>query len=285
VTSGPSLYRPFTEIGCEESEIQFHPKARGAYALEAALVGEHPDFCLLFSSNAAVLGGLGYVTYAAANAFLNAFAASRSRRTGFPWLSANWDAWPEETRKYAGVQTSMDQYTMTCGEAVEAFRRVVCLAPGGAVAVPTGDLSVRLALWVYRTAPDRGCSVQHPRPNLKSGYLEPSTETERTIAGIWQDVLGLEQVGVQDNFFDLGGHSLLATRLVARLNEVFRLDFPLGRFFEAPTVAGCAGIVDELRASAGGVDEKLAILQLLEELSEEEVTTELGRLGLEELRP
>jgi acyl carrier protein len=67
-------------------------------------------------------------------------------------------------------------------------------------------------------------------------YIEPSTPLENALAEIWQDLLGLERVGVSDNFFALGGHSLLATRLVVRLRETFGLEIPLRTIFEHPSI-------------------------------------------------
>jgi acyl carrier protein len=70
------------------------------------------------------------------------------------------------------------------------------------------------------------------------------TPTEETIAGIWQQVLGMTRVGATDNFFALGGHSLLATQVIARVRSAFGLELPLRVLFEAPTVAGLAERVD-----------------------------------------
>jgi phthiocerol/phenolphthiocerol synthesis type-I polyketide synthase E len=68
----------------------------------------------------------------------------------------------------------------------------------------------------------------------------PRNETEQTIAGIWQELLGIEPIGVHDNFFELGGQSLLATQVVARVRTALKTDLPLRRFFEEPTVAELA---------------------------------------------
>ncbi len=63
---------------------------------------------------------------------------------------------------------------------------------------------------------------------------------EERLARIWAEVLKLEEVGIEENFFDLGGHSLLALQVVARVRDAFKLEFPMASFFESPTVEGMA---------------------------------------------
>ena len=69
-------------------------------------------------------------------------------------------------------------------------------------------------------------------------YIAPRTPLEEMVAEIWAEVLGVERVGVHDNFWDLGGHSLLATRALARVNDAFGLELPLQALFKAPTLEG-----------------------------------------------
>ncbi len=83
------------------------------------------------------------------------------------------------------------------------------------------------------------------RPELEQGYLQPTTATEEILAGIWAEVLRVEQVGVKDNFFELGGHSLLATQVMSRVREGFGVEIGLRKIFEMPTVAGLAQCIDE----------------------------------------
>jgi amino acid adenylation domain-containing protein len=84
------------------------------------------------------------------------------------------------------------------------------------------------------------------------GHAAPESPLQEILAGIWEEVLGVERVGVEDDFFvDLGGHSLLATQVVARVRERLRLDLPLRSLFEAPTVRGWAAAA-EAAALEGG---------------------------------
>lgn len=91
------------------------------------------------------------------------------------------------------------------------------------------------------------------RPDLESEYLAPRTDIERTLAGFWQDLLGVGQVGVEDSFFDLGGHSLIAVRLFAMIRKAWSVDFPISVLFEAPTIARCAALIAD-RVGASGAD-------------------------------
>ncbi len=272
VTAGPSLYRPVAEVGEEESETQFGPKVYGLYALAAALDGRALDFRLLMSSNAAVLGGLGYLTYTAANLFLDAFAASRAG-DGERWISVDWDPWPKETKRYEGAHTALDRYAMTVAESAEAFRRAIASGVDGQLVVATGDFTARLERW--GGGAERETAPSHERPRLRNRYTAPRTPLETSLVEIWQEVLGIREIGVEDDFFDLGGHSLLATQLVARIRHQLDLDLPLQRIFETPTVAGLAAAAE----SAAG-DEDAAVREVLAQLaaiSEEEAAAELER--------
>jgi len=258
ITSGQSLYRSYAEIDRAESEEQFGPKVYGTYALHQALRGRAFDFCVLFSSNAAVLGGLGYLTYTAANSFMDSFAMTLAEEDE-RWISASWDPWPRETKKIE-YQTSIDQYAMTAEESIEAFERIVTRCPSGHVIVATGDLLARLDLWTTNR-PQQPANARNPQSRLASTYVAPTTGTEKRIASVWERILGTGNIGIHDSFFDLGGHSLLAIRLMNQICEEFQLSLPITKLFENPTIAGLAALISE-----SAHEPKDDVLKLLAEL-------------------
>jgi amino acid adenylation domain-containing protein len=112
-------------------------------------------------------------------------------------------------------------------------------------------------------------------------YEAPREPAEEKLAEIWAAVLRLERVGIRDNFFELGGHSLLATQLISRVRNAFRVELPLRKLFESPTVAELASVILEfdnpskngaantiIRDQSGEAEE---LLTRIDELSDEDV--------------
>ncbi len=89
----------------------------------------------------------------------------------------------------------------------------------------------------------RDSVVQFDRPELETAFVEPRTEVERILSGFWSELLGIEGIGVDDDFFDLGGHSLVAVRLFRMIRKTFGIDLPISVLYEAPTIAGCATLI------------------------------------------
>ena len=78
-----------------------------------------------------------------------------------------------------------------------------------------------------------------------AGLQTSATPTEATLAEIWREVLGITEVGRHENFFELGGHSLMVTQAIARIRRKFDVELPMHLFFQSPTIADCALMIDE----------------------------------------
>lgn len=107
----------------------------------------------------------------------------------------------------------------------------------------------------------------HSRPLLKSEYAAPGSEIEKELVDIWQNLLGIQQVGIYDNFFELGGHSLLATQLLTKITEVFLVELSLQQLIDAPTVAKFALVIQQ------------ALLEAMERMSEADAQKLLAKLS------
>ena len=91
-----------------------------------------------------------------------------------------------------------------------------------------------------------------PEQGSTQTYTPPRNETEETLVSIWEDLLGIDQAGVLDDFFGLGGHSLLATQLISRIRDQLEVNLPLNSLFDNPTIAGLAEAIATLRWALTG---------------------------------
>ncbi|ARV60173.1 hypothetical protein BZZ01_17430 [Nostocales cyanobacterium HT-58-2] len=248
------------------------PKVKGTLVLDAVLQDVNLDFLVLFSSNTAIAGGLGQVDYCAANAFLDAFAHYNFYQRQIPTVSINWDWWqgnnwadslmssvPESQAEFKQMR---ERYGISFAEGVDAFSRILSTKLPQVV-VSTQNLQTVINQFKSCTTPisseeSEQSKPKHLRPILGTAYIAPSSELEKKIANSWQELLGIEQVGINDNFFDLGGHSLLATQFISQLRKDFQVELSVRHIFEAPTVVELALVIEDM------------ILGELEELTEDE---------------
>jgi acyl transferase domain-containing protein/thioesterase domain-containing protein len=161
-----------------------------------------------------------------------AVAPGESRTTAGPALS------PAEERLRVMLERGIRP-----AEGAEAFVRALHAAGHPQLIVSSMDVEALRAQADEAPATQEG--VRFERPDLDCAYVEPRDDIERTLVGFWQELLGLETVGVEDSFFDLGGHSLIAVRLFARIKQTYRTEFPISALFEAPTIAACARLIRE----------------------------------------
>ncbi len=118
-----------------------------------------------------------------------------------------------------------------------------------------------------------------PETGAAAERVPPSTPEQHELAGLWREVLGVAEVGVDESFFDLGGHSLTGAQLLARIQRQFGVELPLKTLFEAPTIAGLAEVIAARQLEALGGEEGMALLADLESLSEDEIQALLAEEG------
>uniref|UniRef100_UPI000AE7B949 phosphopantetheine-binding protein n=2 Tax=Pseudomonas defluvii TaxID=1876757 RepID=UPI000AE7B949 len=107
-----------------------------------------------------------------------------------------------------------------------------------------------------------------PEPDAAAGreYRAPQTDTERAVAGLWAELLGVERVGLDDDFFELGGHSLLATQVISRVQQQLGTQVALRELFEATTLTRFCAQVDACHSQALNADTARRMAALLTDL-------------------
>lgn len=238
------------------------PKMKGTLVLNAVLKDIKLDFLVFFSSIISVYGRFGQVDYCAANAFLDAFAHYNFSRHQVPTVSINWDWWQwdswqdallsSEPEMQASFKQMREQYGITFQEGIEALGHILsCQLPQVVVstrnlqAVIEQDEDFELTSLVEKSQKSRAESI-HSRPNLKTAYVSPSNDTEYRIAGIYQELLGIDRAGINDSFFDLGGNSLIGIQLISRLRQDFQVELSIPSLFQSPSVAELALVIEEI---------------------------------------
>ncbi len=173
---------------------------------------------------------------------------SRSRLTSsvlFP------DAAGPGNKSGAGILKDF-QEGMLSAEGVEVFRRI--LGSGlSRVIVSSHDLltrieqaqAQRLSLFTEDIEDAESQKPKHPRPSLVTAYAAPRNETEKKLADIWQEVLGIDQVGIHDNFFELGGDSLLITRIHSKFRESLHSDLSIASLLQYSTIADLSQFLEK----------------------------------------
>ncbi|MUL39086.1 type I polyketide synthase [Gloeocapsopsis dulcis] len=248
------LFTPIAEIEPTECEQQFQQKRQGLLVLEEILQFQKLDFCLLMSSLTSILGGLGSVGYSAVSLLMDAFTYQYNQKNPVPWMSINWDAWQFRTdNQEIFASTSLAEFAIQPQEGINALERILLWSQYHQIVVSTGNLQSRIDQWIKleslqekTTNRQINLSSRHSRPNLKNAYVAPSNDVERKLADIFQELLGIEPIGIHDNFFALGGDSLTGTVLISQVRKHFQVELPIRSLFEAPTVAELALVIEEI---------------------------------------
>lgn len=228
-------------------EAVLRPKLEGTLVLDRVLAGSGLDFFMLCSSISTAFGSAGMADYSAANAFQDAFAKSGLARSSARVLAVGWDSWRDvgfSAAQGADPSHAALRHAIRPEEGADAFGRV--LAAGLPHVYVTRQVMPdmlrdveALKAWLRQSGesaqdgPASGESAAAAPMDLQS--LAPN-EIEARIGAIWSELLGVDDIGLDDDFFALGGHSLMATRIIARIEEQFGARLSLRDLFEGPSI-------------------------------------------------
>ena len=275
---GEHTFCPIQDTTVQQCEEQFRAKVYGTLVLQELAEKQPLDFCLLQSSLSALLGGLGFAAYAAANACMDMLVHARQRYDSSSWQTISWDGWHFEDDEDAITSTkSIADMPITEEFGQAMLERIVGQPEYIHTLVSRTDILQRLTQWVHREKSEDISDVAnttftpHTRPSLLNTYVAPTNEMEEHICTIWKNLLGIEAIGIHDNFFDLGGHSLLGTQLITRLRDTFHVDLSLRILFEEPTVASLAMMILQKQMDALDQAQLLQTLKDLEQMTDDEV--------------
>jgi non-ribosomal peptide synthase protein (TIGR01720 family) len=240
------------------------PKVHGTHLLSTLLRDDELDFFLLCSSMRAFLGGPGTAAYCAANSFLGAFAQARESDSGPLTITVDWDGWKDVGMDLISQDESEPaDLSMSAEEGVEALHRILA-APLPQVIVSTCPFKVVLdqhsflnqAAMIDEYTANRRAATLHPRPELENTYAAPQNRTEQTLADIWSELLGVEKIGRDDNFFDLGGDSVVSIQIIVRARQA-GLQLTAKQVFEHQTIADLAAVVTAEKVSITEAEQDL----------------------------
>ncbi len=247
------VYNTVQQISKTECETQLRSTGYGLFVLDKILQGKQLDFCVVISSLASVLGVLGMAAYPAAHIFTDAFVHKYNQTSFVPWLSINYGDWiTQEFSESITVPKGADSM-MTRQEGLEVFKRALSTNKFTQIVTSTVDLQASIKRWIQlefrqgsQLASKTSSASSYLRPNLDNAYVAPKSEVEETIANIWQELLGIKQIGIHDSFFELGGDSVLGIQVSARAAKAgFRLTPQ--QLFEHQTIAKLAEVVTTTR--------------------------------------
>ncbi|WP_098748977.1 type I polyketide synthase [Paenibacillus sp. EZ-K15] len=241
---GGESFRAIENISGDQSDEQFRAKVQGLQTLGRLIADRETEICILFSSIASILGGLGFSAYSAANLYMDAFARKQNRAGGTKWLCVNWDAWEFWEEHRSTIGESLVELAITPAEAPDLFRYVYSPCGSNQIIVSTGDLQTRIDQWIRHAGKKEDShaagGASFSRPDLTTPYAAPRNRVEKTIAEVWKQFFRIDEVGIHDNFFDLGASSLDMIQVTAKLNEALDESIAVVDMFTYPSIHALA---------------------------------------------
>ena len=225
------------------------PKLVGTYNLAKAFQDTSLDFVIYMSSLAALLGESGQFEYAAANACLDTFPLSELFITPCA-ISINWNTWKDIGMSVSSEKTNTVSFTnrgndITSSEGQDLFLKIINSGYTN-VAVSNYALHQHDLITQNNLQNSNRHTISTPRDALtiQTTYSPPKTVIEKRLTKLWQDSLGIDCVGISDNFFNLGGHSLKGLQLIDKVNKEFKCSLSIQHLYQQPTIQNFSLLIE-----------------------------------------
>lgn len=237
VLSGKSK-NPINQLVQDDFETQFSSKLNGLIVLKEVLKDKKLDFCVLTSSLASVLGGLGFGAYSAANTFMDYYIqAHRDDNSLENWMSVNFDGLNFEDRQSVLINSA---------ELPEVINRVLSMKELPQIAISTKELQPRIDDWISKQKFDEEESETLSADSIKEGeFIEILSGPEKSLMKLWQNFFGRTDFGPETDFFEMGGDSLKALTMISQINKKMKVELSLTDFFENSTIQGLSAIISK----------------------------------------
>jgi non-ribosomal peptide synthase protein (TIGR01720 family) len=245
--AGSKISNTLQAFSREECHQQLRTKIEGLQVLEQVLYGKQLDFVVIISSLASILGAIGFPAYAAAHAYADCFVHKHNRSSSVRWTGINLDNWIGTNDTALPKLRDGVILGMSFDEGSEVIGRVLSSPESTQWLISTTNLDARIETWLSPSQPaetpgPESSSPAHPRPSLPNEYVAPENPVQEKLTEIWQQLLGIEKVGIQDNFFELGGDSVISLQVVSRCRQA-GLELTPKQIFERQTIAELAPLV------------------------------------------
>jgi acyl transferase domain-containing protein len=229
-------FQPIEELDDEGRARHLTPKVKGVEVLRALVPEFHVRTCVLMSSLSGILGGLGFAAYAGANAYMDLVAQQEDGRHGLRWVSIGWDAWRFDDSDAHAIASRLVDSAIRPNEGIAVLERILASDIRGHVLVSTTDLAARAA--------------QSVTPQVSQAPTR-SADVATVVTDTWRQLLGIDAIDHDDDFYDLGGNSLLATQAVSRLRRAFDIELSVRVLFDQTTIAGLTRHIEGLLLQTG----------------------------------
>jgi iturin family lipopeptide synthetase A len=243
IVNGRSM-NSIDELERSDFESQFSAKLNGLRVLHEVLNDRELDFCVLTSSLASILGGLGFGAYSSANIFMDYFVQSRKKHGLLKnWVSINFDGLNFDDRASEEINYQ---------ELPDLMSHALSLLGLPQLVVSTKELQPRLDDWIgkrnlFTNDEDEAVLSGAEIGDFREDGLSPE---EGKLMRLWVNFFGKSDFGIDDNFFEIGGDSLKALTLIARINKELNVNVSLSTFFEKASIRSLATLIlDNCRTS------------------------------------